>query len=76
MGVIGKITSKGQTTVPAEVRSALSVGAGDLLEWEVTGEGEATVRRVARLDTGYLRALNDTMGEWLSEEDEEAYGEL
>ncbi len=31
------ITSKGQTTVPKEVRDALNVGAGDKLTWEVRG---------------------------------------
>lgn len=29
------ITSKGQTTVPKEVRDALDVGPGDKLTWEV-----------------------------------------
>lgn len=31
------ITSKGQTTVPKEVRDALAVGPGDKLTWEVRG---------------------------------------
>lgn len=31
------ITSKGQTTVPKEVRDALDVGPGDKLTWEVRG---------------------------------------
>jgi antitoxin PrlF len=31
------ITSKGQTTVPKEVRDALDVGPGDKLMWEVRG---------------------------------------
>lgn len=31
------ITSKGQTTVPKEVRDALDVGPGDRLSWEVRG---------------------------------------
>jgi len=31
------ITSKGQTTVPKEVRDALDVGPGDRLTWEVRG---------------------------------------
>ena len=35
------ITSKGQTTVPKEVREALDLGPGDKLTWEVNG------RRVA-----------------------------
>jgi len=31
------ITSKGQTTVPKEVREALDVDAGDKLNWEILG---------------------------------------
>jgi AbrB family looped-hinge helix DNA binding protein len=31
------ITSKGQTTVPKEVRDALDVGPGDKITWEVRG---------------------------------------
>lgn len=31
------ITSKGQTTVPKEVRDVLNVGPGDRLTWEVRG---------------------------------------
>jgi looped-hinge helix DNA binding domain, AbrB family len=31
------ITSKGQTTVPKEVREALDVGPGDKITWEVNG---------------------------------------
>ena len=31
------ITSKGQTTVPKEVRDALDVGPGDKTTWEVNG---------------------------------------
>lgn len=31
------ITTKGQTTVPKEVRDALDVGPGDRITWEVNG---------------------------------------
>jgi len=31
------LTSKGQTTVPKEVREALDLEAGDKLSWEVRG---------------------------------------
>lgn len=34
MGVESKITSKGQTTIPIEVREYLKVGAGDRIGYE------------------------------------------
>jgi antitoxin PrlF len=34
---ISTMTSKGQTTVPKEVREALDLDAGDKLTWEIRG---------------------------------------
>lgn len=31
------MTSKGQTTVPKEIREALDLGPGDKLTWEING---------------------------------------
>jgi len=72
MPLSAKITSKGQTTIPKEVRKALGLKPGDLLLWEVA-EGKAVVRRVEPLDLAYLRALEESLAEWASPEDEEAY---
>lgn len=76
MGVIGKVTAKGQTTIPRSVRAALHLKPGDLIVWEMTAEGAATVRRAQPLDMEYLRAVAGTLSEWASEADEEAYREL
>ena len=43
MHAIAKITAKGQTTIPQDVRAALRVTAGDLIAWEVGADGTATV---------------------------------
>lgn len=40
---VGKMTSKGQTTVPKEVRDFLGLEEGTQVEW-VLDEGKATVR--------------------------------
>lgn len=76
MTVIAKITSKGQTTIPQEIRAALQVGPGDLIAWELADDGSARVRRVQPLDLEYLRALEGTLSEWGSAADEEAYRDL
>lgn len=76
MLAIAKITAKGQTTIPQDVRAALHVQPGDLIAWDVRADGTATVRRVQPLDVEYLRAVEGTLSEWAGEADEEAYREL
>lgn len=76
MTAVAKITSKGQTTIPQNVRAALKVGAGDLIAWEIGSDGSATVRRVQPLDIEYLKAVQGTLSEWASAEDEAAYRDL
>ena len=76
MVALAKITAKGQTTIPQDVRAALRVGPGDLIAWEVEEDGTATVRRVQPMDVEYLRALEGTLGEWSGAADEEAYRDL
>jgi len=73
MLAVAKITAKGQTTIPQDVRAALNVSPGDLISWEVESDGTATVRRVQPMDLEYLRALQGTLGEWAGVADEEAY---
>ncbi len=73
MFAVAKITAKGQTTIPQDVRRALQVAAGDLIMWEVGTDGTATVRRAQPLDLEYLRAVEGTLGEWAGAADEEAY---
>lgn len=76
MLTIAKITSKGQTTIPQDVRAALKVGPGDLIAWDIDANGVATVRRVLPMDIDYLRAVEGTLSEWTSAADEEAYRDL
>lgn len=70
---IAKITSKSQTTIPQEIRTALRLSPGDTIAWELIEGGMARVRRVEPLDLEHLRALEDTLGEWNSAADDEAY---
>ena len=76
MLAIAKITAKGQTTIPQDVRTALKVAPGDLIAWEIAGDGTARVRRVQPLDLEYLRSLEGTLSEWAGDADEKAYREL
>jgi antitoxin PrlF len=76
MPAISKITAKGQTTVPQEVRTALKSKPGDLIAWEIEPNGRVTVRRIQPLDVEYLKAVQGTLSEWHTAEDEKAYGKL
>lgn len=76
MSAIAKITAKGQTTVPREIRALLHIQPGDLIAWEETKNGAVQVRRVPPPDLEYLRAVEGTMSEWASAADEEAYNDL
>lgn len=73
---IAKLSSKGQVTVPAEVRKTLNLKTGDALAWEIQEDGKISVRRVEPVDVDYLSSLSGTLSEWNSAEDDEAYRDL
>ena len=53
---LARDTTKGQVTIPAEVRKALDIGAGDDLLFEIVEAGEARIRVLKR------RRLSDLYG--------------
>jgi antitoxin PrlF len=66
------ITSKAQTKIPAPVRTAPSLKAGDELVHSV--EGDRVI--LTRGDRGPVDDPFATFDEWSSEADKRAYGEL
>ena len=76
MFAISKITVKGHTIVPMEVRKALQSNAGDLIAWEIEPNGHITIRRIQSHDVRYLQAVQATFCEWTTAEDEIAYRRL
>jgi antitoxin PrlF len=74
---MSRLTSKHQATVPAEVRAALGLKAGDTIEWEVDESGIARVRKAAPVDRAWMKLSEESFAEdWLSPEDEEAWRDL
>lgn len=75
MGIESKLTTKGQTTIPQEVREFLKVGAGDRLGYEfVDGKVVLVPKNRSALDfAGVLHAPDrepvsiETMNEALEE---------
>ena len=73
--LVSRISSKGQVTIPPKVRESLGAGPGDLLEYELQGNA-VMVRRAEPFDPGFHAALSETLTEWSSPEDEEAFRDL
>lgn len=67
--IVGRITSKSQTTVPLAVRRALGVGPGDAIGYEITGD-RVTLRRAPTLAQDPFLNPFATFNEWADEADE------
>ena len=72
---LSRITARGQATIPKKIRDEAGLIAGDILAFEIAGE-HLVVRKVGPSPDGYLRGLSETMAEWTSPEDEEAWRDL
>ena len=72
---LAKITARGQTTIPKRVRKAANLNAGDTLSFEVRSD-HLVVRKTASAQETYLDGLAQTLDEWNSPEDEEAWRDL
>jgi AbrB family looped-hinge helix DNA binding protein len=70
-----RLTSKGQATIPVEVRKALRLKEGDSVVFEMQ-KGKVTIRRAEPLDRTFLKLAETTFEEWNSPEDEAAFREL
>lgn len=71
-----KLTSKYQATIPKEIRKHLHLKSGDRILYELLPDDTVIVRKTTPLDLEYLNAINATMNEWNSDEDEQAYKNL
>jgi antitoxin PrlF len=72
-----RVTKKYQATIPAPVRKRLGLKPGDsILFEESTPAGAIILRRAEPIDLEYLEALEGTLSEWNSENDDRAYRDL
>lgn len=73
---IGKITAKGQTTIPASLRKALNLSSGDEVIFESDGDA-IKIRKARPLDIEYYKAIQASFSsEWNSPADAEAFDDL
>jgi antitoxin PrlF len=70
-----RLSSKGQVTIPREIRAALHLEAGDLVAYDLK-DGKAILRRAEPFDSAYHSALSETLEEWGSVDDDRAFRDL
>ena len=70
-----KLSSKSQVTLPKEVRAALGARPGDTIAYEVEGS-LVRIKRLEPFDAAFHKALSNTLSEWATDEDEEAFDAL
>ena len=76
MGVtVSKVTAKGQTTIPAEVRAKLGLKPGDTVIYRETKTG-IVIRKASVLDAEFLKLQEHALSDWLSPEADEAFRDL
>ena len=71
-----EVPANGQMRVPRQVRQALALHPGDMVQWQTLPGGIVQLRRAAPNDVDYLRSLEATLGEWGDDLDAAAYDNL
>ena len=70
-----KLSSKGQVTIPREIRETIGLKPGDTIAYDIHG-GVVTLQHVEPFDAAFHAALSQTLDEWTTPEDEEAFRDL
>lgn len=71
-----RLTSKFQATIPLMIRKHLHLKKRDEIIYELLSDGTVVIRKTTPLDLEYLKAIDSTLTEWNSEDDERAYKNL
>lgn len=74
--ITSKLTSKSQATIPEKVRKILGLYPGDSVAFEIDKGNRVLIRKATPIDFEFAIALEGTLSEWLSTNDEEAYRDL
>jgi AbrB family looped-hinge helix DNA binding protein len=72
---VSKISTKGQVTIPASIRKAMGVEPGDQIAYELQGK-TVKLKKIEPFDAAYHQAIAETLEEWNSPEDDEAFNDL
>ena len=67
-----RLSSNGRVTIPKEVRELLGLEPGDDVTFEFAS-GDGVILRRVEPDAAFDLALSETLGEWGSDADNEAF---
>lgn len=70
---LARVTAKGQATIPKRIREAARIREGDLLAFELDSNNRIIIKRIDSPIDAELSALQETLSEWGSLQDEEAW---
>ena len=78
MGTVttSKLTTKSQATIPKKIRNFLNLKPGDSIAFEMNESNKVAIRKATPIDFDFAHALEGTLSEWTSKNDEEAYCDL
>lgn len=71
-----KLTSKFQTTIPKDIRDKLNLKSGDTIVFKIVDDKTIVIKKAKNFDKEYLKATQNTLSEWESDEDEQAFKHL
>lgn len=73
---LARVTAKGQATIPKRIREAAHIREGDMLAFDLDSNNRITIKRIDPPMNVELYALQETLSEWNSPQDEEAWRDL
>ena len=78
MSNLTRLTSKHQTTIPAEVRRVLGLRAGDTVEFAIKGRSVTIRKASARIsdEVAFRVSQAHAMRDWDTPEDDEAFRDI
>ncbi len=73
---LARVTAKGQATIPKRIRDAAHIREGDMLSFDLDSNNRIIIKRIDTSSNVELLALQETLTEWNSPEDDEAWRDL
>ena len=70
-----RLSAQGQVTIPKKVRDTLGLVPGDQVGYRLRGD-KVVLFRIEPFDVAFHTAVGDTLEEWASPQDEEAFRDL